>query len=186
MMPSSSTDTRPVFTVRQAEQGEGVRVAAFLARPDIDASFTLPLSQRAMPISERVRRVWDVGGAWFIAEQPNGDLVGCWSHRPEPDAPWQVSTSTLVVVAAARGLGVGRALWSANLHAAVAVDGVRTIVLHSWEGNDRVRARAEATGFALIRRFPDEVRRGPGGVTVVYAASAAVVRERLEGDFLAR
>jgi GNAT superfamily N-acetyltransferase len=181
MTPSSSTDTRTGFTVRQTAPGEGTRVAAFLARPDIDAAFQLPLSQRAMPIPERVRRAYDAGGTWLIAEDPTGVIVGCWSHRPEPDAPWQVSTSTLVVDPAARGLGVGAALWSANLHAAVTVDGVRTIVLHSWEGNTPVRQRAEATGFALIRRFPDETRRGPGGVTVVYAASAAVVRERLEG-----
>lgn len=178
MTPSSSTETLAPVAIREALQVEGIAVATFLARPDIDASFQRPLHERSIHLAERVNRVTRAGGRWVVAVEDGGPVVGCWSWTPQQQ-PGLVKTSTFVIDPAWRGSGLGRALWTATLRDAIQSRRVQRIMLDSWEGNEVVAHLATQTGFAPVRRFNDPAKRGPGGVTVEYEADAAILRDRL-------
>jgi ribosomal protein S18 acetylase RimI-like enzyme len=144
-----------------------------------DDEFVPPLSSRTSTVQQRLgpaqQRAAGIGAYLtalleqdLLVAEDGGELLGFLSYRPghvvsvpghDPLGPMAYVT-TIVVAAAARGRGAGRALYRGLL--AEAAGGA--VATRTWSRNDAHLALLASLGFVEAIRLPDD--RGPGLDTV--------------------
>ena len=151
--------------IRQANKDETVILCTFLKRPDIDNSFSKPLSQRDLGIEDRVSIVFKKG-VWIIATSEER-ICGCRGLKYDVQN-FSVCFTTFVIDPVFRGLGIGQKLFCFSNDYAIRVYKPHSIILDSWDTNEIFKHIALKYGFQKLRAFNDLCKRPDGVKTIEY------------------
>jgi L-amino acid N-acyltransferase YncA len=141
----------PNFSIRDADPDRDAAACAAIYAPHVEDS-PVSFEERAPEAAEMAARIDRYGAryAWLVAER-EGEVVGYAYATPFNERPaYRWSTSVSVYVAdAARGEGVGRALYSA-LFDRLRERGFRMACAGITLPNEASEALHESLGFELV------------------------------------
>jgi GNAT superfamily N-acetyltransferase len=172
---TSPTEPAPV-EIREARTAAEVAAAgrvtvaanAEFAPTDPDDPFQASWARYLREMADAAARA--AQGVLLVAVEPDGRVVGTVTLYLGPGSmqwrPGDAMFRLLAVDPAARGRGIGRALFQACLDRARAA-GKRRMALHTTEWMATARAMYERAGF---RREPEGDARLPGVTIIAYAA----------------
>jgi L-amino acid N-acyltransferase YncA len=141
----------PVLSIRDADPARHAAACAAIYAPHVEGS-PVSFEERAPDAAEMAARIerYGAGHAWLVAER-EGEVVGyayATAFNERPAYRWSISVS-VYVAEAARGQGVGRALYQA-LFDRLRERGFRMACAGITLPNEASERLHESLGFELV------------------------------------
>ena len=143
----------------------------FLQRPEIDALFNLPLSQRQESIFDHVDKRINTNNSFWVIAVLNEQIVGCIDTDYlgiDEQGQKSVMASTLAVDPAMEYERIAIGLGYTSMMRAIRMFGAESYCTDSWEGNIPFRKAMLSIGFKEYKCFVDNEKRPQGIRSVVY------------------
>ncbi len=152
----SAAMTQPLFTLRPVDPSDLPAITAIYAEAVQTGTASFELTPPDLEEMRRRHAALVTGGhPYLVAASPKGAVLGyayAGPYRPRPAYRWTVEDS-IYLAAAARGLGLGRALLGALIEAATAAGFRQMVAVIGDSGNQASIALHRAAGFHPVGTF---------------------------------
>ncbi len=155
---------------RKADRADLPGLQGFLTQSVIDQSFSKPLSDRTMSISDRVEHYFE-NGYWLISIIDN-EIQACVALLIKNQ---KGELSTLAMYNTLLGKKAALQIWPFFIKHFVKPMHVKSVTLDSWDGNRTIERILFSKGFDKGQPFYDLEKRLPGHKSVIYTKTFSKV-----------